>query len=148
MTSDGEEPTAQHYNWHAQHSGGDAILIDAHDVGWCSECTYRIGVRAGESGVRYSLTAATDSAIVVLEDGVPHARTLGAGGDAHVFVLYVPPGGLADVKVTLTALSGSHVRRPSTLTTSRLRFSGAGILSEGADPSAAGLGAARLQQGA
>ena len=44
---------------------------------------------------------------MVLEDGVPHARTLGAGGDAHVFVLYVPPGGLADVKITLTALSGA-----------------------------------------
>ena len=37
----------------------------------------------------------------------PNARTLGAGGDAHVFVLYVPPGGLADVKITLTALSGA-----------------------------------------
>ena len=47
VTSDGEEPTAQHYNWHAQHRAATPFI----DVTtWGARMAYRIGVRRESGG--------------------------------------------------------------------------------------------------
>ena len=37
----------------------DAITVDAHDAGWCSRCTYLIGVEASAHASNYTVTSAT-----------------------------------------------------------------------------------------
>jgi len=105
VTNDGLLPDAQHFGWHAVAAGEDAVTMDAHDPGWCSGCEYLIGVTAAQRPANFSVVAATHGAVVVLEDGVPHLRSLQAG-EAHYYRVYIPSGDRTDVQVAVTPLSG------------------------------------------
>ena len=105
ISNDGTLPSLAHYAWHADAWGEDAVTVDAHDAAWCAGCDYLIGVKAAQHDATYTVTAATDSAITILEDGVPHQRTTAAGG-VHYYRLYVPGGGQTSLRVTLTPLGG------------------------------------------
>jgi hypothetical protein len=134
ITSDGVLPSRTHFGWHADAVGEDAVTVDAHDAGWCascsdrhdddaagheaqgrrpprdprgdcSSCDYIIGVHAAQGAAAYTVTAATATSVVILENGVPHAGSTAAGG-AEYYRLYLPAGGATGLRVTLTALSG------------------------------------------
>lgn len=92
ITSDGVLPSRNHYGWHAETFGEDAVTVDAHDPGWCSSCEYLVGVRAASTDAAYSVVAATAGGIVILEDGVEHQGQVEAG-ETQSFRLYVPGGG-------------------------------------------------------
>ena len=110
VSSDGALPSRTHFGWHADAVGEDALTVDAHDAGWCAaaSCTYLVGVHAAQGAAAYAITAATASALVILENGVPHAGSTGAAG-VEYYRLYLPAGGRTGVRVTLTALSGTVV---------------------------------------
>ena len=109
VSSDGALPSRTHFGWHADAAGEDALTVDAHDAGWCAaaSCTYLIGVHAAQGAAAYAITAATASALVILENGVPHAASTGPGPGMEYYRFYVPAGGHTGVRVTLTALSGT-----------------------------------------
>ena len=71
VSSDGALPSRTHFGWHADAAGEDALTVDAHDAGWCAaaSCTYLIGVHAAQGAAAYAITAATASALVILENG-------------------------------------------------------------------------------
>ena len=122
ITSDGVLPSRTHFGWHADAAGEDAVTVDAHDAGWCTNtsCTYLIGVHSDWlSAAAYTVTAATAGSIVILEEGVQHQATVGPGEARH-YRLYVPGGGRTGVRVALTPLSGTlamymdtHNHRPN-----------------------------------
>ena len=120
ISSDGVLPSRTHFGWHADAAGEDAVTVDAHDAGWCTNasCTYLIGVASAHAAA-YAVTAATASSIVILEEGVQHQAALGPGEAQH-YRLYIPGGGRTGVRVALTPLSGTlamymddHNHRPN-----------------------------------
>ena len=91
VSNDGLLPDRRHYGWHATHVGEDAITMDAHDASWCTGgCAYIVGVYAADDMPSSStVTVATRSATVILEDGVPHQRSYATGG-VDCYRVYVP----------------------------------------------------------
>ena len=107
ITSDGVLPSRTHFGWHADAVGEDAVTVDAHDAGWCTNtsCTYLIGVSSAFAAA-YTVTAARASSLLILEEGVQQQAALGPG-EARQYWIYVPGGGRTGVRVALTSLSGT-----------------------------------------
>eukprot|EP00966_Prymnesium_polylepis_P215891 4998322-Prymnesium_polylepis.1 len=104
VSSDGVLPTDTHFSWHAAAAGEDMLTINVGDPGWCLHCTYLIGVSSTISTV-YTISAATSTATLLLDDGVPVERSVRLG-HAQFYRIYIPTGGPVDVTVSLTPLSG------------------------------------------